>query len=365
MDIINNVEYIKKSNKPFIKIVNLERRPDRKADVENKLIKSGYNNEEYEFIKAVDGKQLEPTQELYNLFKDNNRRGVIGCALSHYYLWKQLLEDNDLDYYVILEDDIEIVDNFKDVLAKNIDEIAKYDYTLLGYHMFGCNREKVKHLYNVLPTDENVKISPMKIAWWETFYIGGTFSYVINKNGAQILCDYIKENGIKYQIDCYIKDIVVLPIKPYEFIPQIIFSDWNEGGKPIDTDIQYEWDCIDFTKYKEKDMVSIFTNIYEQKVWGNDNKVEYNGSSGKGNEIEFNKQDYIPFLKNFIIDKNVKKVVEIECGSFKCGGLIYNDLDIKYTGYDCYKKLIEYNSFIAPNSSGILKICKSPRPTFS
>ena len=71
MDIINNVEYIKKSNKPFIKIVNLERRPDRKADVENKLIKSGYNNEEYEFIKAVDGKQLEPTQELYNLFKDN------------------------------------------------------------------------------------------------------------------------------------------------------------------------------------------------------------------------------------------------------------------------------------------------------
>ena len=127
MDIINNVEYIKKSNKPFIKIVNLERRPDRKADVENKLIKSGYNNEEYEINKAVDGKQLEPTQELYNLFKDNNRRGVIGCALSHYYLWKQLLEDNDLDYYVILEDDIEIVDNFKDVLAKNIDEIAKYD----------------------------------------------------------------------------------------------------------------------------------------------------------------------------------------------------------------------------------------------
>jgi len=342
MDTINNEHKIR--NIPFIKIVNLERRPDRKLEVENKLIKVGYNNGEYEFIKAVDGKKLEPTQELHNLFKDNNRRGVVGCALSHYYLWQQLLKDTDLDYYVILEDDIEIVDNFKDILAKNIDEIAKYDYTLIGYHMFSCNRERVKHLYNAIPTHDNIKISQMKTAWWETFYMGGTFSYVINKNGAQILCDYIKENGIRYQIDCYIKDDVVLPIITYEMIPQIVFSDWNEGGKQIDTDIQSEWDCIDFTKYKEKDMVFIFTNIYDKSVWGNDNNSEYNGSSGNGNEIDFNKLDYIPFVKNFIIDKNIKTVVDIECGSFKCGGLIYNDLDVKYTGYDCYNKLITYNS---------------------
>ena len=32
------------------------------------------------------------------------------------------------------------------------------------------------------------------------------------------------------------------------------------------------------------------------------------------------------------------------CGDFICGELIYDDLDILYTGYDTYKKVIDYNS---------------------
>ena len=53
---------------------------------------------------------------------------------------------------------------------------------------------------------------------------------------------------------------------------------------------------------------------------------------------------YIPFLKKFIIDKNIKKIVDLGCGDFKCGNSIYDDLDIIYTGYDAYKKIIDYNS---------------------
>ena len=91
-------------------------------------------------------------------------------------------------------------------------------------------------------------------------------------------------------------------------------------------------------------MEQVFTNIYENNCWGNNNIVEYNGSSGEGSEIEYNANYYVLFLKKFITDNNIKNIVDLGCGDFKCGKLIYDDLDILYTGYDAYKKLIDYNS---------------------
>jgi hypothetical protein len=92
-----------------------------------------------------------------------------------------------------------------------------------------------------------------------------------------------------------------------------------------------------------------FTYVYENNIWGNNNIAEYNGSSGSGSSIEKNKDTYIPFLKQFIIDNNIKTVIDLGCGDFLCGKLIYDDLDILYTGYDIYKKIVDYN--ITHNSS--------------
>ena len=91
-------------------------------------------------------------------------------------------------------------------------------------------------------------------------------------------------------------------------------------------------------------MNKIFTNIYEKSIWGNRNINEYNGSSGEGSDINYNKDTYIPFLQNFIKDNNIKNIVDLGCGDFVCGPLIYDKIDIKYTGYDAYKKIIKYNS---------------------
>jgi hypothetical protein len=90
-------------------------------------------------------------------------------------------------------------------------------------------------------------------------------------------------------------------------------------------------------------METFFTNIYENKIWGDNKNDQYNGSSGSGSDVEYNKYTYVPFFKNFIIDNNIKNIVDLGCGDFKCGNLIYDDLDILYTGYDTYKKIIDYN----------------------
>lgn len=89
-------------------------------------------------------------------------------------------------------------------------------------------------------------------------------------------------------------------------------------------------------------MEEFFTKVYENKMWGHDNNNEYNGSSGGGSEIE-NTIEYINFLKMFINKNDIKTVVDLGCGSFLNGLLIYDNIDTTYIGYDTYKKIIDYN----------------------
>jgi collagen beta-1,O-galactosyltransferase len=227
-----------------VKIINLERRPDRKENMENLI----FNNksqlfENYEFIKAVDGNELEPTEEIMDLFKDNifgSRKGVIGCSLSHYYLWKELINDDKNEYYIILEDDIRFTCNFSDKI-KNIEKhFVDTELLFLGYHMFKRVRDQVKNVYD---DEECIEINIKKLCSHN--YIGGTFGYTINKKGAFKLLKYIEINGIKHGIDyvmkcCYDRD----NIDAYECQPLLLFSEWNESNNNIDTDIQRNHDKL-------------------------------------------------------------------------------------------------------------------------
>jgi hypothetical protein len=87
-------------------------------------------------------------------------------------------------------------------------------------------------------------------------------------------------------------------------------------------------------------MEDIFTHIYENHKWGDNQCTEYKGSSGPGSEIEYN-QAYIQFLKTFILDHTIKSVVDLGCGDFRYGVSIYEDLEVRYTGYDAYQKMVK------------------------
>jgi GR25 family glycosyltransferase involved in LPS biosynthesis len=227
---------------PNIKVINLKRRPDRK-DAMNALFKS-IDFTEYEFIQAVDGKEIIVTNEIKTLFNGNdfgNRSGVIGCAMSHYTLWKSLLEDKKTDYYVIFEDDVRLSSNFKNVYKKlqieNIFSMA--NYLFLGYHMYKHNRELTADAY--VKESNSITIDDMQ----NSLNIGAGFAYSINKNGARILLEYIANNGIKHGIDYIVK--ICDKLAPSEIRPQIVFSEWYEfADQTIDTDIQKDRNSIDF-----------------------------------------------------------------------------------------------------------------------
>jgi GR25 family glycosyltransferase involved in LPS biosynthesis len=216
----------------FVKVVNLERRPDRKARMQEEL--KGIS---HEFVKAVDGKELRPTEEMRRLFEKNDygsRKSFMGCALSHCQLWKQLLQDTK-EYYFIMEDDVTVCKDFACKLYSLDPVMKEKEICFLGYHMFSKDRDERYE------REEDPNIQPL-----QSIFVGGTFAYSINKEGARKMIEYIEINGIQHGIDYVMK---IAPVECVECIPHLVFSEWCEDGKQIDTDIQtnyesMEWDYV-------------------------------------------------------------------------------------------------------------------------
>lgn len=222
----NNIDYT-------IKIVNLNRRSDRKTNMLKKLYEHNITN--YEFFEAVDGNLLEPSMFIKKLFKNNDfnyRKGVIGCALSHYKLWQQLSNDEKYSYYVILEDDIEFVDNFNNYLDNCVSIIRNENiqYALLG----GYQIEEKLTL--------NDTISFNKIS--TSTRCSGAFGYIITKEACRMLIRYLNKNGINRAIDhsgLYTNCVDMFEINKY-----IVSASAYQIHNNRDTDIQLNYDCLNF-----------------------------------------------------------------------------------------------------------------------
>ena len=234
---LNDQSQFASKNETTIKILNLERRVDRKEYMVNLFKEENINN--YQLIAAIDGKTLSPNEHIKSLFKGNdfgNRRGFIGCALSHYFLWIQLLKDTNAKYYIIMEDDVKICRNYAAKLNSLETHFKEKDLIFMGYHMFRNNRDKVCDIYDIDYDEISVE------ALNKDLYIGGTFCYSINKQGAFKMLSYINKNGIKHGIDYLMKinpDLIC-----YETQPHLCFSEWNENLSKVDSDIQNDADSI-------------------------------------------------------------------------------------------------------------------------
>lgn len=233
--------------KTRIKCVNLERRPDRKESVTNLLI--SVDLFQYcDFIKATDGEQLKPTDEIRYLFRNNdfqNRRGVIGCALSHYYLWQDLINDENYENYLILEDDITFYNNPKKELSNLFEILNKknnWDIIHLGHHLLPSFKEFFSHQRKLSIVD--CMGGQIGYYLFGSFGVCGTFGYIISKSGAKKMLAAIEKYGIRCAIDriayLYHKEMNIIQ---YQTIPHLVYSDYvatNNGvNNGVDSDIQY------------------------------------------------------------------------------------------------------------------------------
>lgn len=133
-------------------LINLDKRPDRLSYVASQLHALQLD---YERLSAIDGEKLNI--ETIKGIKINQKRhyieryrylslGEIGCFLSHYTIWKKII-DLKLDYALILEDDITIDPDLPKILVNPL--IHKFDLiNLSSNHPYHIHSQSIQMLLN-------------------------------------------------------------------------------------------------------------------------------------------------------------------------------------------------------------------------
>jgi glycosyl transferase family 25 len=114
-------------------VINLERSVDRKKHITNELNRFGV---EFEIFNAVDGNvNLKYREKYYSeiirllCYANSLSNSQIGCFASHFELWEKCVAINE--NIIILEDDIDLMLNFKEGMEKIHQNISKLEYIRL------------------------------------------------------------------------------------------------------------------------------------------------------------------------------------------------------------------------------------------
>ncbi|XP_063838051.1 glycosyltransferase 25 family member [Ostrinia nubilalis] len=119
-------------------MINLERRPERRRLMELSFKELGMD---VTLIKAVDGRTLDMNDlrkhkiKLMPGYEDPYHKrpmkaGEIGCFLSHYMIWNQVVSEQ-LEVALVLEDDIHFVAHFRQRFALLMEELKTVDWDLV------------------------------------------------------------------------------------------------------------------------------------------------------------------------------------------------------------------------------------------
>ena len=195
---IGNMKY-----KTFV--INMDKDVERYNKITSYYHNSDLSNLPLERFSAIVGKNVEASKWLtsdaindlkqvlnngYRTYHYQLTYGGIGCFLSHYNLAKQLLnEKENVDIYIVFEDDTAIPRNLLSHIEKNISELP----TDWDYLMFYTIRANGKPITN--------KLNKLKSFW-------GTNCYIINKKGARKLVEETTANKIDGQIDSYLSRMI-------------------------------------------------------------------------------------------------------------------------------------------------------------
>ncbi|XP_029309726.1 LOW QUALITY PROTEIN: procollagen galactosyltransferase 2-like [Cottoperca gobio] len=165
-------------------LINLKRRSDRRDRMLTSLAVLGINTT---LTEAVDGKALNSSQlqamgiDMLPGYKDpySDRvltRGEIGCFLSHYNIWKQVLQQ-ELQQVLVLEDDVRFEPRFCSRLVTIMENIQRvgleWDLIYVGRKRLQVKEPElwVKGVSNLVHPD---------YSYW-------TLGYFLSLNGAQKL----------------------------------------------------------------------------------------------------------------------------------------------------------------------------------
>lgn len=183
-------------------IVNLAHRGDRL----NQFWSSHpYMKDFAKRLDAVNGRTLTLTRDICNLFKNNDfkwKKSVMGCALSHFAIWKQMmLLGAEVKPLLVLEDDAQLVDGFVEKWNAVADLMPPdADIVFLG-GVLPPNKPGLPQVTEMVNSAfARVAINTMFGSRRRYFHFC-TYAYILTVAGAKKLCEHIDKLGIYTSAD--------------------------------------------------------------------------------------------------------------------------------------------------------------------
>jgi GR25 family glycosyltransferase involved in LPS biosynthesis len=231
-------------------VINLDRRADR---MEKLYTNMPSLQGRVSRISAVEGCKLQMTPAIARLFRPHDfkwKKPVLGCALSHLRVWWQLAnERDDIDSYLILEDDVKMSPDWEARWKAAVPHIPEdFDIIYLG-GILPPNREG----FEAAKEPVNAHFSRVK----ENSFFGQTkpnryfhwcaYSYVLSRKGARKVLEILMAK------DGYWTSADHMLCNPVEFL-SIYFLDPLVAGCYQDEDPRYQGAAFnDFTRKDEFD----------------------------------------------------------------------------------------------------------------
>ena len=152
----------------------------------------------FEYFDAINKSQVADILEKYNLTINNERLslGEVGCYLSHYSLWHQVVEQN-MPYVMIFEDDIYFSKYAGDFLKK-LDWLPE-EFDVI----------KLETMYEKVMMNRGFSLTyPYRLRHMKSSHMG-LAGYILSYDGAKKLLALIQETGIDCPIDHVVFDKLI------------------------------------------------------------------------------------------------------------------------------------------------------------
>ncbi|XP_071983217.1 procollagen galactosyltransferase 2 isoform X2 [Engystomops pustulosus] len=236
-----------------IYMINLKRRQDRRV----RMLRSLYELQiQVKIFDAVDGKALNTSQikslkiDVLPGYQDpysarTLTRGEIGCFLSHYYVWKEVV-DRGLEKSLVIEDDVRFEFKFRNKLLKLMNDIetAALDWDLI---YIGRKRMQVQRPEKAVPSVMNLV---------EADYSYWTLGYAISQTGARKLInaeplgkmlpvdEFLPVMFNKHPVEKYMEYYYPRDLKAFSAEPLLVYPTHYTGqpGYFSDTETSTIWD---------------------------------------------------------------------------------------------------------------------------
>jgi GR25 family glycosyltransferase involved in LPS biosynthesis len=219
-----------------IRVINLDRRTDRWQRLQQHVEEATGPSFASRLVRfpAIDGRQITMTPDMAHMFRGNDfgtRRGFVACALSHMALWRELAA-SDAPGFLILEDDVHLCPEFMGQIVELCGRLETqhpgFDVAFLGHFE-----------WQPRPEDDSAtsRLAVRLRAFDGSRYLGGTFAYILSRQGAQQLLTLVERDGVQNGIDRFIHrkaaELELVVAQPY-----LVTAPHVVRGSGLDSDIQ-------------------------------------------------------------------------------------------------------------------------------